>query len=85
MKKYIGAILSLASVGMLFYILFTQKEQIKNLKAENKSQKQIIDSLTNDNTIIQHENDVYEIAIDKIADEDSATAEFINEAIHNTE
>lgn len=85
MKKYIGAALSLASVGMLFYIMFNQKDQIKNLKAETKSQKQIIDSLTNDNTIIQHENDVYEIAIDKIADEDSATAEFINEAIHNTE
>ena len=37
MKKYIGAVLSLASVGMLFYILFTQKEQIKNLKKENSN------------------------------------------------
>lgn len=35
MKKYIGPILSLASVGMLFYILFDQKEQIKILKQEN--------------------------------------------------
>ena len=35
MKKYIGPVLSLASVGMLFYILFDQKEQIKNLQQEN--------------------------------------------------
>lgn len=35
MKKYIGPVLSLASVGMLFYIMFDQKEQIKNLQQEN--------------------------------------------------
>jgi hypothetical protein len=35
MKKYIGPILSLASVGMLFYVMFDQKEQIKNLQQEN--------------------------------------------------
>ena len=39
MKKYIGAILSLGSVAMLFYILFEQKEQIKNLKSQNEMLK----------------------------------------------
>lgn len=32
MKKYIGPVLSLASIGMLFYILFDQKQQINRLK-----------------------------------------------------
>ena len=37
MKKYINAALSLASVGMLFYIIYNQREQIKLLKAENSN------------------------------------------------
>lgn len=37
MKKYIGAALSLASVGMLFYIIHNQRDQIKNLKLENEN------------------------------------------------
>ena len=37
MKKYIGAVLSLASVGMLFYIIHNQRDQIKNLKKENSN------------------------------------------------
>lgn len=35
MKKYINAVLSLASVGMLFYIIYNQREQIKTFKKEN--------------------------------------------------
>lgn len=35
MKKYIGPVLSLASVGMLFYIIYNQREQIKTFKQEN--------------------------------------------------
>ena len=37
MKKYINAVLSLASIGMLFYIIYNQREQIKVLKAENSN------------------------------------------------
>lgn len=37
MKKYITAALSLASVGMLFYIIHNQRDQIKNLKLENEN------------------------------------------------
>lgn len=85
MKKYIGAVLSLASVGMLFYILFTQKEQIKELKAEIKTLQTQTDSLDNQNTIIQHENDEMENAIDALIENDSTNAEVINEANHNFE
>lgn len=46
MKKYIGPVLSLASVGMLFYIMFDQKEQIKNLEQENSKVE-----------VIKHERD----------------------------
>lgn len=35
MKQYINAVLSLASVGMLFYIIYNQREQIKTFKEEN--------------------------------------------------
>jgi chaperonin cofactor prefoldin len=85
MKKYIGAVLSLASVGMLFYILFTQKEQIKDLEARIKTLQTQADSLDNQNTIIQHENDEMENAIDALIENDSANAEVINEANHNFE
>ena len=46
MKKYIGPVLSLASVGMLFYIMFDQKEQIKTLQQENSKVE-----------VIKHERD----------------------------
>ena len=85
MKKYIGAVLSLASVGMLFYILFTQKEQIKDLKSRIKALQTQTDSLDNQNTIIQHENDEMENAIDALIENDSTNAEVINEANHNFE
>ena len=85
MKKYIGAVLSLASVGMLFYILFTQKEQIKDLEARIKTLQTQTDSLDNQNTIIQHENDEMENAIDALIENDSTNAEVINEANHNFE
>jgi chaperonin cofactor prefoldin len=85
MKKYIGAALSLASVGMLFYILFTQKEQIKDLEARIKTLQTQTDSLDNQNTIIQHENDEMENAIDALIENDSTNAEVINEANHNFE
>ncbi len=85
MKKYIGAVLSLASVGMLFYILFTQKEQIKDLKSRIKTLQTQTDSLDNQNTIIQHENDEMENAIDALIENDSTNAEVINEANHNFE
>jgi len=67
MKKYIGAALSLASVGMLFYIITNQREQIRVLKSTNiDSLHQVVDSLNNELFIKHTETDRYEIAIDKL-------------------
>ena len=46
MKKYVSAILTISSIGMLFYILFNQKQQIENLKIENSKVE-----------VIKHERD----------------------------
>lgn len=85
MKKYIGAVLSLASVGMLFYILFNQKEQIRELKSKVKELQHTVDSVDNQNVIIEHENDQMINAIDAVIEHDSANAEIINEANENYE
>ena len=85
MKKYIGAILSIASVGMLFWILFNQKEQIKSLKEQVKTLQTETDSVNNQNVIIQHENDEMENAMDAVIEHDSTNAEIIDEANHNFE
>ena len=85
MKKYIGAILSIASVGMLFWILFNQREQIKSLKEQVKTLQTQTDSMNVENTIIQHENDEMENAMEAVIEHDSANAEIIEEANHNFE
>lgn len=40
MKKYIGPILSIATVGMLFYTLLDLKNQVKDLKAQVKVEQE---------------------------------------------
>lgn len=85
MKKYIGPILSLASVGMLFYILHNQREQIKDLKAQIQTLQTQTDSLGHENVIIQHEIDEMDHAMDAVIEHDSANVEIINEANHNFE
>jgi hypothetical protein len=84
MKKYIGPVLSLASVGMLFYIMFHQKEQIKELKTSVRESAQkvqtvdslhyVIDSLSSEvfNEHIRAER--YEITLDRLRTEDSLAA-----------
>lgn len=78
MKKYIGPILSLASVGMLFYIIYDQKQQIQDLKtiqvkAENDirrvdSIQKVADSL--DAEVFRLSIDVtrYEIAAERMGE-----------------
>lgn len=84
MKKYIGPILSLASVGLLFYIIYNQKEQIKELKttvAAQTQKTQAVDSLTraldslSSEVFTEHiRADRYEITLDRLRAEDSLTA-----------
>lgn len=85
MKKYINAFLTLASIAMIFYIVFDQKVKIKQLKSQNKSQLKTIDSLEHNNIVIQHENDIYDIVVHNISEQDSVIANMITEAINNAE
>jgi hypothetical protein len=69
MKKYIGAILSLSSIGMLFYIIFDQQYQIKTLTSSRPNMdsiQHVVDSLHDENFIQHTELDRYDIAIEKL-------------------
>ena len=85
MKKYIGAILSLASVGMLFYIIFHQKEQIQTLKSSRPnidSVQHIIDSLHDENFIQHTELDRYDIAIERLRENYPQAAEQFDDCLN---
>jgi len=95
MKKYIGPILSLASVGMLFYIVFYQKEQIKELKISVRESAQkvqtvdslhaVIDSLQTE-VFIEHTNyERYELTLDRLRSEDSLTASMFEIYLNQSE
>ena len=88
MKKYIGAILSLSSIGMLFYIIFDQQHQIKILtstKPNMDSVQYIIDSLHDENFIQHTELDRYDIAIERLKENYPQAAEQFDECLKNTE
>jgi hypothetical protein len=88
MKKYIGAILSLSSVGMLFYIIFNQKEQIQTLKLSQPnidSIQHVVDSL-HDELFIKHtELDRYNIGIEKLRENYPQAADQFDDCLKNTE
>jgi hypothetical protein len=95
MKKYIGPVLSLASVAMLFYIIFHQKEQIKELKTSVRESAQkvqtvdslhyVIDSLSSE-VFIEHTNyERYEITLDRLRSEDSLTATIFEMYLNQSE
>lgn len=88
MKKYIGAILSLSSIGMLFYIIFDQQHQIKILtstKPNMDSVQYIIDSLHDENFIQHTELDRYDIAIEKLRENYPQAADQFDECLKDTE
>ena len=95
MKKYIGPVLSLASVAMLFYIIFHQKEQIKELKTsvhESAQKVQTVDSLhyvidsLSSEVFIEHTNyERYEITLDRLRSEDSLTATIFEMYLNQSE
>lgn len=88
MKKYIGAILSLSSVGLLFYIIFDQQHQIKTLTSTRPnmdSVQRVVDSL-HDELFIKHlETDRYEIAIDRLRENYPQAADQFDDCLKNTE
>jgi SRSO17 transposase len=95
MKKYIGPVLSLASVGMLFYIIYNQKHQIKELKTSVRESAQkvqtvdslhyVIDSLSSE-VFIEHTNyERYELTLDRLRSEDSLTATIFEMYLNQSE
>ena len=95
MKKYIGPVLSLASVGMLFYIIFYQKEQIKELKTSVRESAQkvqtvdslhaVIDSLSSEVFTEHIRAERYEITLDRLRSEDSLTASIFEIYLNQSE
>jgi hypothetical protein len=88
MKKDIGTILILASIGMLFYIIFNQKQHIRTLQSSKPnvdSLYKVIDSL-NSEIFIEHTTvDRYEIAIERLREENSQAADQFEECLKNIE
>lgn len=89
MKKYINAILSIATLGLLFYTLIDLKEQVKQipvLKKEVDSLSIIKDSLTNEVFMREIQNGRYESTIYYLEETNpKAATEFKNYLEHETE
>ena len=89
MKRYIRAILSLASVGMLFYIIHDQRQQIKTLKTQHPvnvdSLHKVVDSLNDELFIWKTTVDRYDIGIERFKENHPDQAENIDEAFKNIE
>jgi regulator of replication initiation timing len=62
MKKYIGAILSIGTVVMLFYTLFDLKNQVKQIPVLEHQ----LDSLRDETFIISTENGRYELSLEHL-------------------
>ena len=89
MKKYIGAVLSITTIGLLFYTLFDLKEQVKQvsvLQHQVDSLTVIKDSLANEVFILGVTNGRYEITLDHLHEtHPKAALEFVNYMNHETE
>lgn len=69
MKKYIGPLLSIATVGMLFYTLFDLKEQVKQIPRLKKQLTTVMfqrDSLHDEAFILNVELGRHEITREEI-------------------
>ena len=87
MKKYINTILTLSSIGILFYIIFNQKEQIKELtstKSNIDSLYQVVDSLKAEILSNEIEASRYEIIFDRAEAEMSPECKEELETIKHT-
>ena len=92
MRKYINAAMSLTSVGLLFYIIFHQKEENKVLKAETNrivvatdSLQKVVDSLQNEVFIQSTSTTRYEVALDRLKEQHPEAATQFEEQLSNTE
>jgi hypothetical protein len=85
MNKYIKAILSISSVAMLFYILHDQHNKIKECRTKIEQQQKIIDSIETEAMTTSIQLGRYEIAIDALAEHDSAAAQKIIDELKDIE
>ena len=89
MKKYIGPILSIATIGMLFYTLFDLKEQVKQipqLQQQLDSTQVLVDSLHDELFNVTVEVGRYETTLDWFKEEHPKEAKKFEEWLsHNTE
>lgn len=89
MKKYIGPILSIATIGMLFYTLFDLKEQVKvipQLHSQLDSVQKVTDSLHDELFNSRVEVGRYEMTLDWYKTEHPKEAKKFEEWLsHNTE
>lgn len=87
MKKHISTIISLASLTMIFYILFNQKQQIRTLQSEKSnvdSLHKVIDSLKAEIFTNEIEVSRYEIIFDRAEAEMTPECKEELEAIRKT-
>lgn len=85
MNKYIKAALSISSVAMLFYILHDQNNKIKECRAKIEEQQRVMDSIQTEAMTTSIQLGRYEIAIDALAEHDSAAAQKIIDELKDIE
>ena len=85
MNKYIKAALSISSVAMLFYILHDQHIKIKECRAKIEEQQRVMDSIQTEAMTTSIQLGRYEIAIDALAEHDSAAAQKIIDELKDIE
>jgi len=86
MKKYLNAILMISSVGMLFYIIYHQKERIKVLESTNKSLAVQCDSLKSEQFVYQINEQRFQYIIDRAKREMSPDCkQELEKILHETE
>lgn len=86
MKKYIGPILSIATIGMLFYTLFDLKEQVKQipvLEHQLDSVQCIKDSLYDEAFILHVEMGRHEITREEVLTKYPKIYEEYNSFLHS--
>lgn len=82
MKKYIGAILSIGTVAMLFYTLFDLKDQVKQIPVLQHQ----LDSLQAETFNLSTQNGRYELTLEHLKEVNpKAAKEFENYMNHETE
>ena len=86
MKKYIGAILSIGTISLLFYTMFDLRKQVANLNKELNIVIAQRDSLHDENFIKGVELGRYELSLDYLQSKNpNAAVQFVNFMYHETE